>query len=203
MNRLVLLCAAALAGTSAHADAGSFFSQEAAFQLAAGPTGVESFESAPGGSLTELVFAKATVSCDGSKFCPNFFGRRSIGEQTAGRYSVFFATPDTITFRFAPTTAFGIDIMGLGTAGVTDMTVAIDNGDSAAVASGYSGGARLFAGYVSTTLFSAVTFRATAPDDGIDFDRLQLAGVVPEPATFALLALGLAGVGAAVRRRRG
>jgi hypothetical protein len=52
-----------------------------------------------------------------------------------------------------------------------------------------------FAGLENQALFDNVTFGSLTPIDS--------ASVIPEPASMALLTLGLAGIGLAVRRRRG
>jgi hypothetical protein len=193
----------ALACGTAYASTGTFYTSEAAFATAAGSTSLQSFESAPGGTATNMIFSDMSVSCTGTKYCPGFFGQRNLGVASDGVLTVFFATPDTITFTFAASNAFGIDVIGLGTVGASTMTMSISNGDAGIVATAYTGTAssKLFAGYVNASTFTSVTFSATAPDDGIDFDRAQLAAV-PEPASYALMALGLAGLAGATRMRK-
>jgi hypothetical protein len=202
MKRLVV--AASLASAALLSQAGTVYTSEAAFLLAAGAVTTESFESAPGGTPSNLSFGGLSVSCAGATYCPSFFGTRT-GFATDGSLSVFFATPSTITFTFAATNAFAIDVIGLGTQGATDMSMLVSNGDNELVADDYTGGsfASFFVGYTSTTAFTSVTFSATARDDGIDFDRLQLGtgNTVPEPSALALAVLAL-GIGGAVRARR-
>lgn len=200
-----LLVATSLASAAMLSQAGTVYTSEPAFLLAAGAVTVENFESAPGGTSTNLTFGGLSVSCAGTVYCPGFFGTRN-GFGTDGATSVFFATPDTITFTFAATNAFAIDIIGLGTTGATDMSMLVSNGDNELIADDYVGGSftSFFVGYTSATAFTSVTFSATARDDGVDFDRLQLGtgNTVPEPGALALAVLAL-GIGGAVRARRG
>lgn len=183
----------------------SSYTNEAAFSAALGATPVtlESFESAPGGSATSLIFPTVDVSCSGSTYCPGFFGVSSL-MPTDGSQGVFYATPDTITFTFAaPVNAFGINVGDLGTVGATDFSATLSNGDAATFFTGYSGISygQLFVGVIDSTPFTSVTFYGTAPDDGIYFDRMQIAAV-PEPETYAMLLVGLGLLGAASRRKK-
>jgi hypothetical protein len=199
-----LICVAAFAPL---ARADQFFTNEALFTTALGGATpvVEDFESSPGGSGNTRIFSTVTVSCQGSAYCPGFFGTRSIGFGSAGQ-TVYFASPDSITFVFGSAiTAFGIDIWDLGTAGTTDFSATLSNGSSQTLFSSYSGsfGNGLFVGVTATTPFTSITFTGTADGDGIDFDRMQIASApsaVPEPATSAIVGLGLGAI-ALVRRR--
>lgn len=198
----IALSATAVMG---NAIAANSFTSEAAFTsaLSGASITVESFESAPGGTSTSMIFPNVTVSCSGSTYCPGFFGVSGF-TPTDGVQGVFFATPDTITFSFsAPVTAFGIDVSGLGTAGATDFSGSLSNGASATFFSNYFGNnvGSLFVGFVDKSGFSSVTFSGTQGDDGIYFDRMQIAAV-PEPESYAMLMAGLGLMGLIARRRK-
>jgi hypothetical protein len=138
-------------------------------------------------------------------YCPSFFGVRT-GFASDGVQTVYFATPSSATFTFnSPITVFGVDMMGPGTVGATDITINWVNGSSQ-IYTGITGLSNTvwFSGVIDSTPFISVTFSGTAPDDGIDFDRLQFrsAGVVPEPETYAMLLAGLGLLGFIGRRRK-
>lgn len=196
----------ALTSAAFAAHAGTVYTSEPAFLLAAGAVTTESFESAPGGTPTNLTFGGLSVSCDVAIYCPSFFGTRT-GFATDGASTVFIASPSTITFTFAATNAFGVDIIGLGTTGATDMFMLLSDGTNLQIQDDFVGTSftSFFVGYTSATAFTSVTFSASAPNDGIDFDRFKLGGLtggtVPEPSALALAVLAL-GIGGAVRPRR-
>ena len=208
-NLFVLGAAFALLAGSASALPTVYTSDAAWTGAAPGGLTTQTFEGVPGGSSTSLNFGTVTFNCNGSSWCPGFFGQSTV-YSTDGTHSVFFATPDTATFTFSSAiTAFGIDVIGLGDVGVT--TFSINNGSGPqTLVSGYSapGGAVTFAGIIDSAGFTQVTFSGTAPNDGVFFDRLRFGGApggggaVPEPATWAIMILGFAGIGATLRRRR-
>ena len=103
------------------------YTSDAAWTAAApGALTLQSFEGAPTGTATSLNFGNVNFHCTGLTFCTTSFGRTLLFA-TDGDYSVFFATPDTATFTFnSAITAFGIDVIDLGTNGATDFF--IDNG---------------------------------------------------------------------------
>jgi hypothetical protein len=201
---IAALAAFAFAGA---ATAATTYTSEAAYLAAAGGgLSFESFEAPSAVTGTSVTLADVTFSCvdSGAGYCPGFFGVRGLFP-TDGVQTVYGASPDGLRFTFnSPITHFGIDVIDLGTVGATDFTIDWGNG-SAVLYTGYTGGFGnvLFAGVIDLAGFTTVTFTASAPNDGIDFDRLQYkGGVIPEPATWAMLIAGFGLIGYAARRRR-
>jgi hypothetical protein len=200
MFKHIAMTTVAALSLTATAHAATTYTSEAAFLAASGGgLSFESFENPSEVTGTSVTFAAGTFTCSPSQYCPGFFGVR--GGATDGVQSVYFATPSSATFTFSTAiTHFGIDVIGAGTAGATDITINYVNGSSV-LYTNYSAGGVLFAGVIDTIPFLSVTFSGTAPDDGIDFDRLQFKAAVPEPATWALMIAGFGMVGFAMRRR--
>jgi hypothetical protein len=212
MKKLSMLCAIAClalaAGAGSVSAAPITYTSDAAFTAAtlSTPLTLQSFEGAPTGTATSLDFGNVTFSCQGTTFCPGFFGQSSL-LRTDGSFSVFFATADTGIFTFAsPITAFGIDVIGLGDVGETSFF--IDNGTGPlALETNYSapGGTVTFAGITDAAGFTTVSFTGLQASDGVFFDRLRFGGAtvtaVPEPLTLSLFGTGVAGA-IALRRRK-
>jgi len=209
MKKIQLVLAVIVAlGLTDQALAATYFTNESTFNTAAAGFGartVESFEGTPSSSTTtSLTFGNATFSCSGITYCPNFFGQSTI-LHSLGSTSVYGATPDLLTFTFAsPIKVFAVDVLDLGTVGATNFSMSLSNGSSSTLFTNLSQptGTVNFAGAIDTAGFTSVTFSATAPNDGIYFDRLQFTTAVPEPETYGMMLAGLGLMGFMMHRRK-
>ena len=111
------------------------------------------------------------------------------------------------TFNFAtPVKAFGFYINGLQTSLVAQQTVTFSDGSTQLInfpsaVQGALGGGGAFIGFTDFgKSVSSVTVNVT--NDIIAIDDLRFLSGAPEPATWAMMILGIGAVGFAMRRRR-
>lgn len=150
------------------------------------------------GATTDLTYSASA----GSPIVTNSFITSTDPNGLGSTSSGFFQPDETMTFSFnSPVTAFAIDI---NTFAATDGSyrASLDIGDI--ITSRYEVfpglGTGQFIGYISDIAFSSVTVSAMA-GDAYTLDTLIYGNTVTvsEPGTFALIGLGLAGIGAARR----
>ena len=123
----------------------------------------------------------------------------SLGDTTVG----FFQAADSVTFTFVGAVrAFGIDINTFATNNEA-YTATTDLGNViGSFFNPFPGfGTGQFVGFSSDSNFSSVTIAAAAgTTQSYTLDTLRAVAAIPEPATTALLALGLLGIGGFARR---
>jgi hypothetical protein len=194
---------------------------EAAFMAAAaafGTVATETFEGATVGTLSPLVLADLTIETAAPNYGLGFSGVNDTtfgelyGFNTTAGGSKWYGFPDfidtdaTITFD-RPTNSLGFWITGIQSAFTASLSVELLDGSQEvfALPINTNGGAQFF-GVVSDVAFRKVlALQASNPGVadlfGID-DISYNAGVIPEPATWAMMIAGFGLVGAAARRRR-
>jgi hypothetical protein len=198
------------AGVLIHTNETAFAGAAAALGA---PLSVESFESQPGNgpglpasSGTPVPFAGGVADCT-LDACSRFFVTTLY--HTDGNQGLYARTGGLTRFTFdAPVNAFAIDLLDFGDTFMSPgstLTVTLD-GVAFDVLTGFVGGDlnRLFVGVTSSRAFQTVAFSGSVAQDDLVFDRLQFgrAATVPEPAAWALMIIGFAVSGAALRRRR-
>jgi hypothetical protein len=194
---------------------------EAAFKAAAAAYGkvkTETLESATVGTLSPLVLADLTITTSAPDFGSDLSG---INNTTLGSLYGFNVTPGgsnwygfpnftatSAIFTFdTPTNSMGLWITGIQSIFTASLSVELIDGSQEvfALPINTSGGAQFF-GVVSSLAFSKVLALQTnnpGVADAFGIDDISYNGVIPEPATWAMLIAGFGLVGAAARRRRG
>ncbi len=211
MKPIILAAAVFFAGSSSLASAAVLASLDrATFQTAiAGVTtlGVQNFDSLVAGSL---LTNDGNVTYGASTGTPLVTADylTSTGSNGLGRTGVgFFLATDTASFTFATAiTAFAIDINTFATANGS-YDVLLNTGDTAlSIFETFPGtGTGQFIGFVSSTPFTSVTLRGQSAfpytlDTLIYGEASAVVGGVPEPASWAMLITGFAGIGLQMRR---
>ncbi len=188
--------------------------------------GTEDFESRSGGSPLNLTFLGAgTAQLTGIGTVQTF---SDPGANGAGRYATSGAKfweartsadpAETFKVTFGSEVAafgfYGIDIGDFGSqltlqfdlvgGGTYDwlLPYTASNGTNSP-----RDGSLLFAGYINTVGFTAVTFKGTSVSDAFAFDDMTVGSkeqvsTVPEPSTYLMMAVGMSVLGFASRRRR-
>ncbi|MFM9852002.1 MAG: PEPxxWA-CTERM sorting domain-containing protein [Sphingomonadaceae bacterium] len=206
-----LLASAALLSTVAAPATAALttFTNRAAFNLAAGMTTTETFNS----FTSEISFRTTPLTVGG--FSLAGFGTqfdRNFIDIPPPQFSVFNIDGTTnvnaattgdggLTFSFAaPITSFGADfgafqddvIRSFITAGGITLTPPVQSGNTVS-----------FFGFTSDTAFSTVRFSGSNNSDGFSIDNVSygLTAPVPEPATWLMMLMGFGLVGGMMRRR--
>jgi hypothetical protein len=201
MRRLVWVLAllgAAVSGSTASASI-TVYTTSASFNAAAGPLPAQNFNAGPVGPAP-ITVGGITISNTGSSIVsvsPAFYASGNSVQWT-------FSGTGAMTFTFSsPITAFGADFFDVGTVGATTLSVALNNGDNAALFTSFtgSGGNQQFRGFISTSPFTSITFTNTSGGDFVEIDNVLFGNAIPEPATMAVFGLMAAGGVFGVRRR--
>lgn len=196
---------------SASQAAVTFFSNRVAFNAAAGPTSLETFNS----FTTEENFRSAPLTV--GAFSLNQIGislgtTRNFIDIQPLQFSAFNVDGSTIVNGFidsnsilritfaSAVTSFGADFASFGTGQGSSIVSAAG---SSLVAQNVPG--VQFIGFVSDAPFTIVELLGTfqTGGDGFGFDNLAFSSAIPEPATWAMMIFGFGLVGGALRRTNG
>ena len=185
---------------------------QSAFDAAAVSFNIIDFESAPVGDFVSLAVAPGvtvsgvSTSIRNTPITPCFPSQCGINTTAGGsQFESIAAVSGSTTFSFTtPIEAFGALLGGLQGTNVGQQTIAFFDGSSQTVNIPILDSGFAFVGFTDLgRSISSVSFDFRSDIVSVDDIRYKPRGAVPEPATLALLGLGLAGlVSPAVRSNR-
>lgn len=209
-NRTIASCAAAalvVMSPSAMA-ATTVFNDGASFGAASGPTTTVNFEGCVGGGSNAANFCSGLPA--GVTFTASNFYVAPPGQSANPTTALGINTPlggvNTITFAEG-VNVFGMNLFqnfggGSQSSAATSFLIALYGSGGALIQTfnpSVAPGTGSFFGVLSTqAIFSA---QVSQPSGFAVIDNVQFASAVPEPGTWALMLLGIGGVGFSLRRR--